>query len=388
MPVSVRGIWLALAALSLTVGCGGGPTSRPDRAKPGQTPGKGRALTVSRGRPATRGVVRRPVARAPLPMGKAQLLYMTYAGDQFQLRLRVIPYPGKERILWRREATADPRGWPGPEAAYTPSPSFTRVLIVWREAAAWESPGEVSVVGLTTGREERIPGGPTFAYWKSDDTFAMLGLESPAQEVTYDLRTHKQTGTRSWPTPVDALRSAFDRPIRAAAAFGAAGRPRADLDPEGMALAVLRGVGLSVAGPLTGVAPGPKSVAATSQDGQYLALTDGTTNVRVIRRGRPVAASTHTIGLTHLVEGEAVSVGDLHWSPDGKSLTFTERHYHPSEYYPPPSYISLVNEQPHPDPLDTTDLVRMFLLDSKRVVTIAVGNKGFVSWTPVFADAR
>ena len=388
MPVRVRGIWLALAALSLTVGCGGRPASRPDRAKPQQTPGKGRALTGSRGRPATRGVVRSSVAPAPLPKGRAQLLYLTRAGNQFQLRLRVIPYPGKERILWRREAIADPRGWPGPEAAYMPSPSFTRVLIVWREAAAWESPGEVSVVDLTTGHEERIPGGPTFAYWKSDDTFAMLGLESPAQEVAYDLRTHKQTGARSWPAPIDALRAAFDRPIRAAGAFGAAGRPRAHLDSERMALAVLQGVGLSVAGPLTGVAPGPKPCVATSPDGQYLALTDGITNVRVIRRGRPVGASTHTIALTHLLEGEAVSAGALCWSPDGKSLTFTERHYHPSEYSPPPSYISLVNEHPQPDPLDTTDLVRMFLLDSKRVVTIAVGNKGFVNRTPSFVDAR
>ena len=93
--------------------------------------------------------------------------------------------------------------------------------------------------------------------------------------------------------------------------------------------------------------------------------------------GRPVKA----IALTHLVEGEGVSAWDLRWSPDSRSVTFTESHYHAPRFYPVPSILP-VGQRVVPDPLDTTNLVRMYDVGTDRVATIAVGSNAFLMRAP------
>jgi hypothetical protein len=311
--------------------------------------------------------------------GQTWVLYLTRYGSRYQLRLRLIPYPGDERVIWERPSGIDEERYPPMWPTYMPSPSFDRVVVVYPT----EMERQLYVVDLKTGEEQRVPGNFQFVYWNGETTLGMMNSgrsAAPAKEVTYDLRTRQQT-TKQWPKWIGALRAAFDQPTRIAAALATEGRLPIKLSEEEALFAVLRGVGLSGGGPLAGVHPGPKPIIAVSPDGRYAATTSGQGEVMVTRVQGPDSRPVKTIALTRLVEDEGVSAWDLHWSPDSRSLTFTENHYHPPRYYPVPDVFP-IGQRVVPDLLDTTNLVRMYVVGTDRVATVAVGSNAFLMGTP------
>jgi hypothetical protein len=313
--------------------------------------------------------------------GQTWMLYLTRYGSRYQLRLRLIPYPGDERVIWERPSGIDEERYPPMWPTYMPSPSFDRVVVVYPT----EMERQLYVVDLKTGEEQRAPGDFEFVYWKGDTALGMMNSgrsAEPAEEVTYDLRTRKQT-TKQWPKWIGALRAAFDQPTRIATALATEGRLPIKLSEEEAVLAVLRGVGLSHGPPLTTLSrPGPNPIIAVSPDGRYAATTSGQGEVTVTRVQGPGSRPVKTIALTRLAEDEGVSVADLRWSPDSRSLTFTEGHYHPPRFYLAQPDIFPIGQRVVPDPLDTTYLVRMYVVGTDRVATIAVGSHCFLMSTP------
>jgi hypothetical protein len=306
------------------------------------------------------------------------MLYLTTYGNRYQLRLRLIPYPGDERVIWDRPSGTDEERFPALPVTYMPSPSFRRVVVL----RATDTERQLYVVDFQTGQEQRVPGDFEFVYWKDETTLGMLSLGQPAEEVVYDLRTQTQIAAKQWPAAIDALCAAHAEPVRIATALAAEDRLPIKVSEEEAALAVLRGVGLSPGGPLAGVQSGPKATIAVSPDGRYVATTSGEGEVVVTRVQASGARPVKVIGPTYLVEGEGVSAWHLRWSPDSRSLTFTESHWHSPRYYPPQPDIFPVGQRVVPDPLDVTNLVRVYVVGPGRVATIAVGENAFLMRTP------
>ncbi len=313
------------------------------------------------------------------------MLYLTRYGSRYQLRLRLIPYPGDERVIWERPSGIDEERYPPAWPSYMPSPSFGRVVVEYPT----QMERQLYVVNLKTGEEQRVPGNFQFVYWKGDTALGTMNSgrsAQPAEEVTYDLRTRKQT-TKQWPTWTGALRAAFDQPTRIATALATEGRLPIRLSEEEAVLAVLRGVGLSHGSPLTTAdRAGPNPSIAVSPDGRYVA-TSGQGEVVVTRVQGAGSRPVKTIALTRLVEDEGVGVLDLRWSPDSRSLTFTESHYHPPRYYLAQPDVFPIGQRVVPDPLDTTFLVRRYVVGTGRVATIAVGSHCFLMSTPALHAA-
>jgi len=131
---------------------------------------------------------------------KHAMLYVTDRGDE--LRHRVFPYPGSERVVW-----------PGAEDLslwyYLPSPSFDYVaLFVGR------FPTRVFVQELATRRTREVAKGMHVEYglWQGENSLHLLSTDrdgTQSTESVYDPQTHQMTSVRTYPRETESQLVAF-----------------------------------------------------------------------------------------------------------------------------------------------------------------------------------
>jgi hypothetical protein len=318
-------------------------------------------------------------ALRPLHAGQQRMLYLTQFGHRVQLRMRAFPFPGEEGVLWE-----SPESYAG-VAAYQPSPSFSRVAVIWR--SAWRNSSgrpRVFVVPVSGGEAYEVRGGADFAWWQDDHTLILLTEDGV--EVSYDVVRRTGTEARDGVNVLDRLTSGHAEAIATLDALARAGKLPFRLREGEARVAVLLGAGFPPWGSLHNPAwTLPSAVAALSPDGRYLALAkaNGLCICSLQGSGGEVTGCTvlGTVKLQELVDGGGVRADDLRWSADSKHLTFTEEHHHPAASHPPDMGYW------YPDPVDWTDLVRMYSLtpEGGKLTTIAAGRSAFLmppSWQP------
>ncbi|UCC67824.1 MAG: hypothetical protein JSV79_12020 [Armatimonadota bacterium] len=317
---------------------------------------------------------------------KQQMLYWTDYGGQAQLRLRVFPYPGNEKVLWRSPGNV------GLVSVCLPSPSYQWVAFEWDYQ--W------FVVRVPDGESMRIGKDSTFAagVWRDDHTLALLTARAApgaqalrASEFSYDAETGDLVQSKADVGDYAGARAGFLESSYAeqigllrSLIKGAGGKFGLGLvlpirDREAAA-AVLRGAGYRHYG--LPRAPLPSSKAAFSPDGRYLATTTGADAVFILlihqwsraggKETEYSASVSEVIPVTKLVAYEGISLYDLRWSPDSKHLTFTETHYYPSRFHAP----DIGGDRPEPP--SSTNLVRMFSFEDRTTRTVVVGENPFL----------
>jgi len=342
-------------------------------------------------------------ALGPLREGQQRMLYLTQFGDRVQLRMRVFPHPSAEGILW--ESPADPGGG---DAAYQPSPLWTRVVITWwrRWKPGRVGPGDlgprVFIVPLAEGKAEELPARAEFVWWKDENTLSLLtqrgevyfvgggSLETRStlhgEECSYDIPTRRQSSWQKHPGVLARLESLHRTPIGLVEGLAVAGQLPLRLREGEIGPAVLHGIGFPRLDPL--IDPlwiFPAGVAAVSPNGRHLALTGITAQAVFIcslhrtRESATGCSVVETIRLPKLVNGETAYADDLRWSADSRHLTFSEKHYHPANFFRPDTSAR------YPDPVETTELVRLYSLTPKggKVTTVAAGRNAYLmplSW--------
>ncbi|MDH4180163.1 MAG: STN domain-containing protein [Armatimonadota bacterium] len=300
---------------------------------------------------------------------KFQMLYLTQYGGRHQLRLRVFPYPGTERVLW--EGPDEPGSvW------HLPSPSFKRVAILW----GLYSYHRLFLLELDTRKVKEIAKEVAVHYllWQDDETLRLL--DYGGKEWTYDVAENKvvlvtdhRTGDRqgydseilsffesAFPKEIDTLRKVIEE-----------GKLAVPFDEDDVIGAIARGAGIAYRPSLAANIPVVFPVAAVSPDGRFLALTTGRSKYAVFVVHLVANHVWRVIPLTELVSDENAWVADLRWRGDSQYLTFTEVHYHPAQFY-------ATDIGPRPDALDWTHLVRLYSLEGDRVQTVAVGSNAFL----------
>jgi hypothetical protein len=319
--------------------------------------------------------------------------------------VRAFPFPGEEGVLWESLEVREGK------VTYLPSPAFTRVAVTWW--VGLERP-RVFVVPLAAGQPEEVPDGGEFAWWQDDDTLVLLSTRSsiptPAPlscscpprggtrpaggvESSYDIGTKRLAVVQGNVSVLPRLESLHAVAIRILEGLTNSGTLPLEVRQGEPTCSILLGVGFPPFIPL--VKPEwifASAVAAVSPDGRYLALGSGRAGAVYICSLRRAKGSVtgcsvvKEIALPRLIEREGLGVRDLRWSADSKHLTFTEVHHHPAMVQPPDIGVWV------PDPLDTTELVRMYSLTTEggELATIAVGSNAFLmppSWKPPHGTA-
>jgi hypothetical protein len=300
------------------------------------------------------------------------VLYSVVWGGRSELRLRSLPFPGTERVLWRSPADEDD-GWN--TLYYVPSPSYGRVAVCWYTST--EGGGKLYVVALDTGRTEVVVSEPTVRYmlWRGEDVLSWLDHSA---EHSLDL-SRGTTTTR--PVTEDMNRSALDyltppfaEQIDAIKQLARGGALSLGMDGKYADRAVLRCVGVPLGLSLTMF--GAWWLAALSPDGELAAVTSGRQAVFVI--------NVHTrfvrrvIPVEKLLQWERVSIRDVRWSPDSKTLTFTEVHYNPAQWH-------FGDFGPRPEALDSAYIVRAYTPATDEVNGLVYGSDAFLLPTSVLS---
>jgi len=293
---------------------------------------------------------------------KMQFLYVHRCGKYDQLRLRTLPYPGSEMIIWDPgEARVSKIGGPW-ILRYAPSPGYTRV------AVTTSMPDAVVVVPLDGGPPDTIHSEQSFGFalWESDRVVSLFG--DGGSVWRYDVKDHSLTLSATNVTPEAFLAPAFSSEHRRLDQIIRSRTITVPFPDHYSLRAVLNAAGFSLSLPDIVRLP----LVAVSPDGEYLALSGQAEDAVLIFSWLDEGAVVRrSIPLTRVVEGEGTWVSGLRWSDDSQFLTFTEVHYHPARFY--------ANDAPEkPDPLDWTPLVRMYSVSEDRTTTILVGSNGWI----------
>lgn len=288
------------------------------------------------------------------------LLYLSRNGDRTQVRLRAYPYEkGGEKLLWES---------PKDIFQYTyllPSPSFKWVAVAWQGRTYSDSP-RLFVVPLLGGetKEIAVPRGVASFVWTKDEQLDIKGEGDSrwrCNPVTGTLTTGLGEGggvqKAAYANQIRALAALLDK-VELPFDF-----PTSDLESTVLAAShdPLNQIG-NIKAP---------AQAAVSPDGRHAALVGAEAAVYVF--DVTTGAVTQKIPATRLVQTEAVALGQLHWSLDGRRLLFTESHYHAARFHGMGGPAASA-----PSVTDWTDLVRQYSPAAGQTKTLAAGYDAYL----------